>query len=148
VVVKHLAGIRQILVLYPYEVANGYTVVAKNSQGYDARFGFILNPDPAVCEKGYDPKEWRSPTDGSNKPMDMDAHCAEPASKTNARGSQNAPRAATAYRAGTGAAVAEYDLATQQLTWGDQAPQVADDGGSASARTGDSWSSLLLGPLG
>ncbi len=67
VVVKHLAGIRQILVLYPYEVASGFTVSAKSADGYNARFGFILNQIPAVCHKGYDPKEWRSPTDGSNK---------------------------------------------------------------------------------
>jgi len=146
VVVKHLAGIRQILVLYPYEVANGYTVVAKNSEGYDARFGFILNPSPAVCEKGYDPKEWRSPTDGSNKPMDMDAHCSEPASKTNARGSQNAPRTGAAYRTGTGSTVAEYDLSTHELTWGDPAAQLTDGGSSSTSAAG--WSSLLLGPLG
>jgi phospholipid/cholesterol/gamma-HCH transport system substrate-binding protein len=148
VVVKHLAGIRQILVLYPYEVANGYTVVAKNSQGYDARFGFILNPNPAVCEKGYDPKEWRSPTDGSNKAMDEDAHCAEPPTKTNARGAQNAPRTGTAYRAGAGATVADYDLTTRTLTWGDQASQPADESGSSATHAGSSWSSLLLGPLG
>jgi phospholipid/cholesterol/gamma-HCH transport system substrate-binding protein len=148
VVVKHLDGIRQILVLYPYEVANGYTVAAKNSDGYNARFGFILNQVPAVCEKGYDPKEWRSPNDGSNKPMDMDAHCSEPPTKTNARGSQNIPRAGAAYRAGAGSAVAEYDLTTRRLTWGAQEQQLTDDSGSSSTSTGDSWSSLLLGPLG
>jgi len=143
VVVKHLPGIRQILVLYPYEVANGYTVVARNSEGYDARFGFIMNPDPAVCEKGYDPKEWRSPTDGSNRPMDMDAHCAEAASKTNARGAQNAPRAGAAYRA----PVAAYDLDAASLTWGDQTARVAYDGGAAALYGDDSWKSLLMNPL-
>ena len=145
VVVKHLPGIRQILVLYPYEVANGYTVVARNSEGYDARFGFIMNPDPAVCDKGYDPKEWRSPTDGSNRPMDMDAHCAEAASKTNARGAQNAPRTGAAYRA----PVATYDLQTGRTTWTDQSssPSVAYDGGAARLYGEDSWKSLLLLPV-
>ena len=143
VVVKHLPGIRQILVLYPYEVANGYTDVARNSEGYDARFGFIMNPDPAVCEKGYDPKEWRSPTDGSNRPMDMDAHCAEAASKTNARGAQNAPRTGAAYRA----PVAAYDLDAASLTWGDQTARVAYDGGAAALYGDDSWKSLLMNPL-
>jgi len=147
VVVKHLDGIRQILVLYPYEVANGYTVTAKNAQGYNARFGFILNPNPAVCHAGYDPNEWRSPTDGSNKPMDMDAHCAEPASKTNARGAQNAPRTGTAYRTAPGSEVGTYDLDAHTLTWGDVADHVVYDGGAAALYGDDSWKSLLLNPV-
>ncbi|MGY2874154.1 phospholipid/cholesterol/gamma-HCH transport system substrate-binding protein [Marmoricola sp. URHA0025 HA25] len=147
VVVKHLDGIRQILVLYPYEVANGYTVTAKSGNAYNARFGFILNPDPAVCEKGYDPTEWRSPTDGSNKAMDENAHCAEPASKTNARGSQNAPRTGAAYRAGTGSDIASYDLGSRQLTWSDTGNKVAYDGGAAALYGSDSWKSLLWAPV-
>jgi phospholipid/cholesterol/gamma-HCH transport system substrate-binding protein len=143
VVVKHLPGIRQILVLYPYEVANGYTVVAKNAEGYDARFGFIFNSNPAVCHAGYNPSQWRSPTDGSNKPMDTTAHCAEPASRTNARGAQNAPRAGADYRA----PVATYDLGDSTFTWADQGGQVAYDGGAAALYGDDSWKSLLLHPL-
>ena len=43
VVVKHLKGIRQVLVIYPYVVAGGFTVAKKNEQGsYDAQFGLIL----------------------------------------------------------------------------------------------------------
>jgi len=147
VVVKHLPGIRQILVLYPYEVAAGWTVAAKSPEGYNARFGLIFNPSPAVCDKGYDPKEWRSPLDRGDKPMDMDAHCAEPASKTNARGAQNAPRAGAAYRTGT-APVATYDLSTGTTTWNDQgsAPYV-DDSGAARWYGEDSWTSLLLQPV-
>ena len=148
VVVKHLDGIRQILVLYPYEVANGYTVTAKSKEGYNARFGFILNPIPAVCEKGYDPKEWRSPTDGSNKAMDMDAHCSEPPNKGNARGAQNAPRTGAAYRTAPDSSIATYDLGTKQLVWDDQSASVAYDGGSDGQHGGGSWESLLLAPLG
>ncbi|HEX2893013.1 MAG TPA: MCE family protein, partial [Marmoricola sp.] len=143
VVVKHLPGVRQILVLYPYEVANGYTVVAKNNEGYDARFGFIFNPNPPVCHAGYDPKQWRSPTDGSNKPMDVNAHCAEPASQSNARGAQNAPRVGADYRA----PVASYDLGSSTLSWEDQRAQVAYDGGAAALYGNDSWKSLLLHPV-
>ena len=149
VVVKHLPGIRQILVLYPYMVASGFTVTAKNSEGYDARFGFVLTQTPAVCHVGYDVKERRSPTDGSNKPMDVDAHCAEPASKTNARGAQNAPRTAAAYRTGAGSPVATYDLGTGQMTWNDQASASPAASGSDAAQLygEDSWSSLLLPPV-
>jgi phospholipid/cholesterol/gamma-HCH transport system substrate-binding protein len=145
VVVKHLPGIRQILVLFPYEVASGFTVTAKNAEGYDARFGFVLNPSPAVCHKGYDPKEWRSPTDGSNKPMDTDAHCAEPPSKTNARGAQNAPRAGADYRP---APVASYDVQTGQLTWADPSDPVVQDAIAGADYGRNSWDSLLLAPLG
>jgi phospholipid/cholesterol/gamma-HCH transport system substrate-binding protein len=143
VVVKHLPGVRQILVIYPYEVANSYTVVAKNAEGYNVRFGFIFNSDPPVCHAGYDPKQWRSPTDGSNKPMDMNAHCAEPPSQSNARGAQNIARPRTA----PGPAVATYDVGSGTLTWDDQADRVAYDGGAAALYGDDSWKSLLLHPL-
>jgi phospholipid/cholesterol/gamma-HCH transport system substrate-binding protein len=146
VVVKHLPGIRQILVLYPYEVANGYTVTAKNAEGYNARFGFIFNSIPPVCHTGYDPGEWRSPTDGSNKAMDEDAHCSEPATKSNARGSQNIPKSA-AQRTAPGPAVASYDLGSGTFTWDDQADRVAYDGGATALYGEDSWKSLLLHPL-
>jgi phospholipid/cholesterol/gamma-HCH transport system substrate-binding protein len=145
VVVKHLDGVRQILVLYPYEVAAGYTVSARTGSVYNARFGLIFNPSPAVCDKGYNPSEWRTPLQTADKPMDMNAHCAEPASKTNARGAQNAPRTGTAYRA----PVATYDLGTGTTTWSDQssAPNVAYDGGAARLFGEDSWKSLLLQPV-
>jgi phospholipid/cholesterol/gamma-HCH transport system substrate-binding protein len=145
VVVKHLPSVRQILVLYPYEVANSYTVVARNPDGYNVRFGFILNSDPPVCHAGYDPKQWRSPTDGSNKPMDMNAHCSEPASQSNARGAQNIAKSSP--RPAPGPAVASYDLGSGTLTWDDQADRVAYDGGAAALYGDDSWKSLLLHPL-
>ncbi len=44
VVVKHLDGIEQILVLYPYVVEGGFTVVSKSPDTgiYDAHFGLII----------------------------------------------------------------------------------------------------------
>jgi phospholipid/cholesterol/gamma-HCH transport system substrate-binding protein len=149
VVVKHLPGIRQILVLYPYEVAAGYTVAAKSPEGYNARFGLIFNSNPPVCDAGYDPKEWRSPLDRGDKAMDMDAHCSEPPGTSNARGAQNAPRTGAAYRTGTGSPLATYDLGTGTTTWNDQAsaPRVVYDGGAAQLYGEDSWESLLLQPV-
>jgi phospholipid/cholesterol/gamma-HCH transport system substrate-binding protein len=149
VVVKHLPGIRQILVLYPYEVAGGYTVAAKTGNVYNARFGLIFNPDPPVCDKGYNPSEWRSPLERGDKPMDMNAHCESPPSQTNTRGAQNAPRTGAAYRTGTDSSVATYDLSTGTTTWNDQAsaPTVGYDGGAAQLYGEDSWKSLLLQPV-
>jgi phospholipid/cholesterol/gamma-HCH transport system substrate-binding protein len=77
--------------------------------------------------------------------MDEDAHCTEPASKANARGAQNAPRAPADYRA----PVATYDLGTGTTTWADQgsSSRVAYDGGAAQLYGEDSWKSLLLQPV-
>ena len=54
--VKHLDGIEQILVLYPYVVEGGFTVVSKSPDTglYDAHFGMILQQDPHVCNEGYE----------------------------------------------------------------------------------------------
>jgi len=143
IVVKRLPGIRQVLVLYPYVVASGYTVLAKSPGGYQTRSGLILSPSPDPCTNGYDPKEWRSPTDGSNKPMDEDARCADPATRSNPRGSQNAPRPAPfSLRSGP---VASYDVSTGQLTWNDDpVPQKLASHDSSSAAE---LARLLLLPL-
>jgi len=145
VISKHLPGIRQILVLYPYMVAGGFTVAAKNSEGYNARFGLIFNPVPAICSKGYNVNQRRTPLETADKPMDETAKCTEPASKTNARGAQNAPRVST----NLDSPVATYDLNTGKVLWTDQAPRdhVVYDGGAAQLYGGDSWKSLLLQPV-
>ena len=48
IVVKHLPGIRQVLVVYPYVVEGGFTVVSKSPETglYDAHFGLVLTNDP------------------------------------------------------------------------------------------------------
>ncbi len=81
VVVKHLDGIKQVLVLYPYVVEGGFTVVSKSSDTglYDAHFGLILTTNP-VCHGGYESTDTRPPQDGSNRPMNTKAGCTEPAS--------------------------------------------------------------------
>ncbi|MGO4254847.1 MCE family protein [Marmoricola sp. RAF53] len=142
VVVKHLPGVRQMLAVYPSVVAGGFTVVAKNPDGYDARFGFILNPDPVVCHQGYDVKERRPAADGSNKPMDMDARCTE-GPNVNARGAQNAPRTAPFK-----APVATYDTGTGTMTWARPGSgTVVYDGGARALYGKDSWRALLLQPV-
>ena len=120
--VEHLPGLRQVLVLYPYVVEGGFTVVSKSPETglYDAHFGLVLTTDPEVCHAGYESTDTRPPQDGSNRPMNVTAHCAEPASQSDARGAQHAPanRPARAYRA----PVAWYDPADRHLTWGSRVP--------------------------
>jgi len=124
IIVKKLPGIRQVLVLYPYMVAGGYTVAAKNAEGYNARFGLIMNQEPVVCEQGYDPAERRTPIlekDLADKPMDEDAACTDPDPAINQRGSLHSPRTGASY----GPTMATYDLDTGSATWGDSAPATA-----------------------
>jgi len=145
VTVKHLNGIRQILVIYPYIVAGGFTVTAKDKDGENnANFGLILTQDPAICHQGYHKDQYRSPDERSDKPMDTTAGCTDPS--LNPRGAEKAPdgRAATSYRP----PVATYDQGTGKVTWGTPAagPQIAYDGGAAQLFGSDSWKWMLLQP--
>jgi phospholipid/cholesterol/gamma-HCH transport system substrate-binding protein len=146
VVVKRIPGIQQILVLYPYVVEGGFSVVSKTPETglYDAHFGLILS-STTPCYQGYEGTQKRPPQNGDNWPMNENARCAEPASATNARGAQHAPpRAPADYEAPV---VASYDPATGQLTWGD--PSTMDSVGSVAPQSlgEESWKWLYLQPL-
>lgn len=140
VVVKHLDGIEQVLVLYPYVVEGGFTVVAKSPDTglYDAHFGLIEQSKPPVCTRGYESTDTRPPQDGSNRNMNFKAHCAEPAAESNARGAQHAPRAG-----------AFVDPATGEVSWGSRAPSGLIAPGSVAPTTlgEESWKWLFLQPL-
>lgn len=149
VVVKHLDGIEQLLVIYPYVVEGGFTVVSKSPGTglYDAHFGMVLTQDPHVCLGGYEGTDRRSPLDGSDRPMKEDAGCTEPASKSNARGAQNiqAPRAATgwgevdfAHDPKTGTVTSDPAEIRRLLGERPSAPRTLGD---------DSWKWLYLEPL-
>ncbi|MDQ6641638.1 MAG: MCE family protein [Actinomycetota bacterium] len=152
VVVKHLKGIRQVLVIYPYIVEGAYSTVAKGPSGnYDAEFGMILQPSAKkVCQKGYNTKvrDPNTPSGRADIPMNTQAHCAEPASQSSARGAQHAPngRAGASYRAPV---VATYDQRTGKVTWTDHAPgaDVTYTGGAHDTFGKDSWKWLLLQPV-
>ena len=117
IVLKKLPGLKQVLVLYPYVVEGGFTVVAKDAHTglYDAHFGLVLT-SAKLCYQGYEGTTKRPPQDGSNKPMNTDARCTEPASKSNPRGLQNLNRPAPF---GDAPVVASYDPDSGALTWGD-----------------------------
>jgi phospholipid/cholesterol/gamma-HCH transport system substrate-binding protein len=155
IVVKHLDGIKQLLVVYPYAVEGGFTVasVSPDTGLVDAHFGLIITSQ-AVCHAGYEGTDTRTPQDGSNRPMNVNAHCAEPPTKSNARGAQNAPERAPASYAEAAAqpVVASFDPTTGKLTWGD--PGAADASGLSPTGTvapaslgEESWKWLFLQPL-
>jgi phospholipid/cholesterol/gamma-HCH transport system substrate-binding protein len=152
VIVKHLDGIKQVLVLYPYVVEGGFTVVSKSSDTglYDAHFGMIIT-NQAVCHKGYEGTDTRPPQDGSNRPMNVNARCDEPATQSNARGAQHAPQRAAASYTGS-PVVASYDPATGKLTWGGSSTNGAaglEPTGTVAPPTlgEESWKWLFLQPL-
>ena len=148
VVVKKLPGIEQVLVIYPYVVEGGFTVVSRSADTglYDAHFGMITTSNPPVCHHGYESTNRRPPQDGSNAPMNTKAHCAEPAAQSNPRGAQHAPRRVGAhYRA----PIAYYDPSTHKLSWGPTAPDgLSSPGTLAPSSFGEeSWKWLFLQPL-
>lgn len=120
IVYRRLPGLKQILVLYPYVVEGGYTVVAKDNVSglYDAHFGLVLTPDK-LCQRGYGGTKKRAPQDGSNRPLDTNARCAEPAGTSNPRGAQNLRRAAPmAGPVDTSSVIGSYDESAKTFSWG------------------------------
>ena len=149
---KHLAGTRMLLILYPYVVAGGFVVNAPDGGGvYDAHFGMILQQNPPVCHHGYESTHKRDPNhQRGNAPMNMKAHCAEPASQSNPRGAQHAPRVAPDRSLNPGPSVATYDRKSGKLRWNDgvpHGPAVTYTGGAGAAFGRESWKWLLLQPL-
>lgn len=147
VVVRHLNGIKQVLSIYPYVVEGGFTVVSKSKDTglYDAHFGMIIT-DTVPCQKGYEGTDKRVPSDGENRPMNEDARCTEPATQSNPRGAQHAPRRAAP---GYDAPVAgHFDPETGEFTWGDVDPALESTGTVAPQTLGEeSWKWLFLQPL-
>lgn len=151
VVVKHLAGIKQMLVVYPYAVGAGQVVVGRRSveQGgsgfWDAHFGLILNPTSTPCYAGYLAKRRNPEADRGDLPMPSDVGCTEPGTKSNPRGLQNLRRVAPG---GT-----SYDIAVRRDGTGNLVWDVA--GGASSGRGNvapptlgeDSWKWLYVQPM-
>lgn len=142
---KRIDGLEQVLVLYPYVVQGGYTVVAKDplTGTYDAHFGLVLTQDPPVCHQGYE--QDRQPDDLSERPMDPAVRCTEPSATSNARGAQNAPG-----KQRPSPVVASYDPATGDVSAVDSNPDegVSLNGGQRELLGEDAGTWLLLGPLG
>jgi phospholipid/cholesterol/gamma-HCH transport system substrate-binding protein len=159
VVVKHLDGIEQILVLYPYVVEGGFTVVSKEpgkNGKYNAHFGMVTT-EHHLCHRGYEGTDRREPNDGRRRAMKVDTRCLEPPQQSNARGAQNAPRAPASYRAPV---AGYYDQETGTFSWapgfgadasgmsapGSVAPMAAPTS-QARATGEEAWKWLLLQPI-
>lgn len=142
---QYLPGIEQILVVYPYVVAGGFTVAQQRTTGEDAgqfnaQFGLVLNPVPSVCLEGY--VKARTPFQRDDLPMPEDVGCRE--AGANLRGGEKAP-------GGTGTTnrppVASYDRSSGEVAWDEESPaRIVQDGGSAALFGGDAWKWMMLQP--
>lgn len=152
VTVKHLAGIKQLLVVYPYAVGAGQVVVGKRSvaQGgsgfWDAHFGLIIAPTSTPCYDGYLKKRRNPEADRGDLPLPSDVRCNEPITKSNPRGLQNLQRVApggASYDIGV-----RVDEATGDLTW-DVAGGASSGRGTVAPPTlgEDSWKWLYVQPM-
>ena len=141
-----IPGLRHLLILYPYVVGGGYTVIAKDPRSglYNTHFGMILTTEPHVCKQGYDTKI-RTPQDRRHIPMNESARCEEPQAQSNARGAQHSPGAGV----NRAPVVAAYDGTTGELEFTDKDPSgtVTYNGGARAAFGDDAWKWLLIGPL-
>ncbi|MDO9397867.1 MAG: hypothetical protein Q7T71_15075, partial [Herbiconiux sp.] len=152
ILVKHLDGLQQVLVIYPYIVEAAFGVVSKSSGPggkFDAHFGIVLSTE-MPCLKGYETTVRRTPNERFTDPgMNTDARCTEK-SPINARGSQNLPpRAGTAYTRPD----AFFDPDTGKITYtdaSDPAPVAPWESGSTVAPESlgkESWKWLYLEPM-
>ncbi|GAB3989331.1 MlaD family protein [Nocardioides marmoraquaticus] len=144
VVRQYLPGIRQLMVIYPYVVAGGYTVANPQGGGvYNANFGLVLSSlQSPVCEAGY-VRPPRDPQDRSEKPLPEDVGCRD--GSKNPRGAEKTPanRAGTAFRS----PVATYDPTSGDVVWADGTePRIAYDGGADAVFGTDAWKWSLLQP--
>lgn len=155
VTVKHLDGIEQLLVIFPWAVEGTFTVVSKDpgTGQYDAHFGLVLT-NHKLCHGGYEGTDTRPAQNGETRPMPTDTRCTEPAGKSNARGAQHAPRPAPAnYRAPV---IAKFDPETKDFTWRGPAATRNTSGAADSQQPAtlsaslpaESWKALLRRPLG
>ncbi len=81
VIVRHLDGIKQVLVIYPYVVEGGFTVVSKSPDTglYDAHFGMIITDTAPVHEglRGHrqaSAQRRREPADERGRPLHRARH--------------------------------------------------------------------------
>jgi phospholipid/cholesterol/gamma-HCH transport system substrate-binding protein len=110
IVQTNIPGLRQVLVLYPYVVEGGFTVVGKEpSSGLNAAYFGLVLQNNRVCEKGYESTQKRPPQDGSTRIMNENARCTEPITMSDPRGTQHAPRAP----------IATVNTSSSQVSWTD-----------------------------
>ncbi|WP_183098217.1 MlaD family protein [Nocardioides pelophilus] len=152
VAVQNIRGIEHLLIWYPVMLEGSFTVTAKNPQSglYDAHIGLILSTN-TPCHAGYEGTDTRSPQNVEDRPLNLDARCTEPPTKSNARGYQNLPRVTPDLDGvpdDTETVLGSYDPETGTIAWGVDRSSSAPVRNVAPPSLGDdSWKWLYLEPL-
>jgi phospholipid/cholesterol/gamma-HCH transport system substrate-binding protein len=142
--VLHLAGIEQLLVVFPHVIASGFTGTPGDGYGH---VNLQLDQEVQPCTQGYKPPDqWRPPSDLSDAPI-FPAKCTAgspyvqrgtPYSPDGRHGSPGA-----AYRGG-------YDLTSgiiDGVVDANGSPVHLGSQGNLSVLGDDSWKWLLVGPV-
>ena len=149
VIVKHLDGIKQVLVIYPYVVEGGFTVVSKSPDTglYDAHFGMIIT-EPKVCHEGYE-RHRHPAAPGRRQPADERRRPLRRAGRRRATPAAPRTRRARPRSYADSPVVASYDPETGKLTWGDSTRRLARRPVRVAPPTlgEESWKWLFLQPL-
>jgi phospholipid/cholesterol/gamma-HCH transport system substrate-binding protein len=83
-------GLRSMLIMFPFVVAGGQTVLP--GDGYQ-HMGLVLNADaPAPCTKGYEKTKVRWPQFTKETPARTDTGCKDPDPNVDVRGARHAPK--------------------------------------------------------
>ena len=144
VVLSHIAGVEQLLVVFPHVISSGFTGTPGDGYGH---VNLQLDNSVQPCTKGYKPPtQWRPPSDLSDGPI-FPAQCTAgppyvqrgtPYSPDGRHGSPGA-----AYRSGydptSGIMDGVVDANGDPVHLGDQ--------GNLSVLGDDSWKWLLVGPV-
>ncbi|MDO9378213.1 MAG: MlaD family protein [Nocardioidaceae bacterium] len=144
IVVTRLDGIRGLLILYPYVLQGGWSVVAPDGAGnFDAHFGLAITTDPKICtdRDGYRPM--RPPADTSPETFDQKVECTLPADTSVPRAPKNADLPAPDLNRSDVVGVYDDQARTVAPVEAVQSPMTTPD-----TRTfgEDAWKWLLLGP--
>jgi phospholipid/cholesterol/gamma-HCH transport system substrate-binding protein len=144
-VVSHLDGIEQLLVVFPRTIAGGFTGTPPDGYGH-VNLQYDNNVPP--CTQGYMPSnQWRPPNDLTDGEI-FPAQCAAgpPYAMRGTRyapGNAGNPSAGRLYRS-------SYDPVTGQIAGAvdaDGDPVIVRDQGNLSILGDDAWKWLLVGPV-
>ncbi|MFY0407364.1 MCE family protein [Solicola sp. PLA-1-18] len=144
IVVTRLDGVRGLLILYPYVLQGGWSVVAPDGEGnYDAHFGLALTTDPKICTDRDGYKSMRPPADTSPEKFDQKVECTLPPDESVPRAPKNADLPAPDLNRSDVVGVYDDEKRTVAPVGAVQSTMTTPD-----TRTfgEDAWKWLLLGP--
>jgi phospholipid/cholesterol/gamma-HCH transport system substrate-binding protein len=148
VVTAHLAGVEEVLELYPAIVAGGATV-ARNCTtggGLCAQFGLVTNVnDPPDCESGYGGTVKRDPSNATPEAPNASAQCTN-GGASDIRGAQNVPGGDPVDTSGSSIVVPRA-ITANTVKVGDKLDVGTGSDGKSSLLGDNSWLTLLTDGL-